>query len=349
MNRLLTMAAAGAGAYWAYRELSGPGARFFRDKTVLITGGSRGLGLLLARQLANAGARVAICARDTEELARAFDDLSSRGTQVVAAECDVTDRDSVREFVGVARGLLGPIDMLINNAGLISVGPIEDQLIGDYADAMRTHYWGSLYAALEVIPEMRARRSGRIVNITSIGGKIAVPHMLPYTASKFALVGLSEGLRAELAQHNVKVTTIVPGLMRTGSHLNAEFKGRFEEEYAWFALGDSLPGVSINANWAAHKILRAAARGDAKLVITLPAKLAVALHGLFPAFTSDLLGWVNRNLLPEPGGVGPWRVRGRYSRGKLPGFVTLLSDRAAKANNEAATAEQPAATLPVSR
>jgi NAD(P)-dependent dehydrogenase (short-subunit alcohol dehydrogenase family) len=335
------MAAAGMGAYWAYRELSGPGAKFFRNKTVLITGGSRGLGLIFARQLANAGARVAICARDVEELGRAFDDLSSRGTQIVAAECDVTDRDSVREFVGIARGLLGPIDMLINNAGIISVGPIEDQLVGDYARAMQTHYWGSLFASLEVIPEMRARRSGRIVNIASIGGKIAVPHMLPYTASKFALVGLSEGLRAELAQHDVKVTTIIPGLMRTGSHLNAEFKGQFEEEYAWFALGDSIPGMSINANWAAHKILRAAARGDAELVITLPAKLAVVMHGLFPALTSDLLGLVDRWILPEPGGIGPWSVEGRYSRGKLPGIVTLLPDRAAKANNEKPT-PQPA-------
>src|SRR5262249_27423888 len=168
----------------------------------------------------------------------------------------------------------------------------------DYEEAMRTHYWAALYTSLEVIPEMKARRTGRIVNISSIGGKIAVPHLLPYTGSKFALTGLSQGLRAELAKYGIAVTTICPCLIRTGSHLNAEFKGRHEEEYAWFAAGGSFPGFSMNAECAARKILDACARGDAEVVLGLPAKLAVAAFGICPNLTSAVLSLADRWIMP---------------------------------------------------
>jgi short-subunit dehydrogenase len=341
MNRMLTLAAAGAAGYCAYRALTSPGAGYFRGKNVLVTGGSRGLGLVLARQLADAGARLAICARDPDELGRAFDDLKARGSRVVAIECDITDRDRVRELVAVTRQRLGSIDVLINNAGVIGVGPLETMRLDDFELAMKTHYWATVYSCLEVIPEMKARRDGRIINITSFGGKVAVPHMLPYVGSKFAQVGLSEGLRTELTDYGVKVTTVVPGLMRTGSHIQAEFKGRHEEEYAWFALGAGMPGLSINADRAAAQILRAAARGDAELVITLPARLAIIAHALFPNLVADLAGLVNRLVMPAPGGVGPLRVKGRDSRGKLPDVFTTLADRAAAANNETPALGQP--------
>src|SRR5437879_7816866 len=121
------------------------------------------------------------------------------------------------------------------------MGPIESMNTEYFEEAMLTHFWGPLYSILAVLPEMKAQRRGRIVNISSIGGKISVPHMVPYSASKFALAGLSEGLRAELARHNIVVTTVFPGLMRTGSPVNAMFKGQRPQEYAWFAISDSLP------------------------------------------------------------------------------------------------------------
>ncbi|MEJ7710408.1 MAG: SDR family oxidoreductase [Pyrinomonadaceae bacterium] len=132
---------------------------------------------------------------------------------------------------------LGGIDVLINNAGLIQVGPLEVMTLEDYEEAMRTHFWAPLYTILAVLPQMRRRQEGRIVNISSIGGKIAVPHLVPYSASKFALVGLSTGLRTELAKDKIVVTTVSPGLIRTGSPRNATFKGKHREEYAWFSIG----------------------------------------------------------------------------------------------------------------
>jgi short-subunit dehydrogenase len=329
MRNLLILGAAG---YLAYKALK-PKCDF-RNRTVLITGGSRGLGLAMARRFAAAGARLGLMARDQDELDAAAFELRSHGTTVSITDGDLKNRDDIRRFVAESRRALGPIDVLVNNAGIIGVGPLEEMREEDFEVAMRTHFWAALYTTLEVLPEMKARWWGRIVNITSIGGKVAVPHMLPYTASKFAAVGLSEGLRAELRKYGIVVTTVVPGLMRTGSHLNAEFKGRNDEEYAWFALGNAIPGLSMNADSAARQIISACARGDGEIVLTLPAKLAVALEGICPGLTSDVMTLVNRHVLPEPGGVGPRRVKGKESRGLLPDAVTTLSDRAAAENNE---------------
>jgi len=343
MNRLVAWAAAGAGAYLLYRATR-PGYDF-RGKTVLVTGGSRGLGLVLARELVNRGARVAICARSPEELDRAAFDLRQRGGRVLPVPCDLTDPDQVRRTVAEVERTLGPIDVLINNAGVIGVGPMEEMRHEDYELSLKVHLWACLYTVEAVLPGMKARGAGRIVNISSIGGKIAVPHLLPYTAGKFALVGFSNGLRAEVKRHGVVVTTVCPGLMRTGSPWNAEFKGRHEEEYAWFVIGDSVPGFSMNAVRAARKVLAACARGDAEVVLSLPAKLAVAAQGLFPTLTADVLALVNHHVLPEPGGVGPRRIKGRDSRGKTPEVITTLTDRAAADNNELGPA--PPATASV--
>jgi NAD(P)-dependent dehydrogenase (short-subunit alcohol dehydrogenase family) len=332
MNRALLLTAAGVGGYLAYRALK---PRYdFRGEHVLITGGSRGLGLVLARQLAAAGARLSICSRDPDELRRAAADLVGRGARVVAAECDVTAPEWVREFVALARRRNGPVDVVVNNAGVIRVGPAEEMGADDFEASLRTHFWAALYAVREVLPEMIARRRGRVVNVASVGGKVAVPHLLPYSVGKFALVGFSDGLRAEVARHGIVVTTVCPGLMRTGSHLNAEFKGQNEREYAWFALGNGLPGFSMGAEAAARKILAACARGDATAVLGLPAKFAVAMNALCPNLMADALAFVNRAVLPDPGGIGTATARGRDSRSGLPSFLTAHIDRAAVANNE---------------
>jgi short-subunit dehydrogenase len=346
MNRALFLGALGIGGYLAYRALK---PRYdFRNKHVVITGGSRGLGLVMARQFADAGARLSICSRDPNELTRALGDIAERGARVVAVECDVTSRERVREFLAVARQRNGPVDVLVNNAGIIRVGPVEEMREADFEYSLQTHFWAALYTTLEVVPEMKARHTGRIVNIASIGGKIAVPHLLPYTAGKFALVGLSQGLRTELAQHGIVVTTVCPGLMRTGSHLNAEFKGHHEDEYAWFALGNATPGLSMSAECAARKIISACAHGDADVVLGLPAKLAVAAQGLFPNAMAAILEMVNQRVMPEPGGIGSAVAKGSESRGRLPDTVTTFTDRAAALNNELHAASVPP-PLPVGR
>jgi NAD(P)-dependent dehydrogenase (short-subunit alcohol dehydrogenase family) len=324
-----------AGAVLALRMIRRERARWdLANRTVLITGGSRGLGLLVARELAREGARVAIAARDAATLARAREDLSGHGAAVLALPCDVTDRAAVERLVQETTRRLGPIDAVVNNAGTITVGPVDEMAIEDYEAALATNFWGALYTIAAVLPTMRARRAGRIVNVASIGGRLSVPHLLPYSVSKFALVGLSEGLRAELSGEGIEVSTICPGLMRTGSPRHAWFKGRHRAEYAWFSIGDALPGLSMHVERAARRIVDAAQRGTPWLMLTLPARLAATVHDLAPGPTLRLLALVNR-VLPAPGGIGSHAVRGRDSASAVsPSLLTVAGERAARRQNQ---------------
>jgi NAD(P)-dependent dehydrogenase (short-subunit alcohol dehydrogenase family) len=307
----------------------------FDGRTALVFGGSRGLGLEIARVLGAEGAYVAIAARDEQELARAAEDLRGRGVHVLTLRCDVSDRADVeRAMRDVVEGY-GRLDVLVNDAGVIQVGPVEHMTIDDYETAMNVHFRGPLYAMLAAIPHMRAHGGGRIVNIASIGGKVPVPHLAPYAASKFALVGLSSSLRTELARHDILVTTVSPGLMRTGSPINATVKGQHEREFAWFAVSDSLPGLSMNSTRAARQIVEACRSGRAELILTLPARVAVALYGLMPSTFVEAAALANRLL---PGATGPHGDRPRLGRDSTsaiaPSALTRLSDRAAERNNE---------------
>src|SRR5688500_2149705 len=335
-DNLLCAALAGVSVFAAATAAVRWSRRFdFRGKVVLITGGSRGLGLVMARQLAEEGARIAICARDPNELHDAVDDLAARGAEVVAVPCDVTSQEGVTRMVVEVVKRLGGIDVLINNAGTITVGPMETMTIADYEEAMRTHFWGPLYTTLAVLPHLRRRGGGRIVNISSIGGKVAVPHLLPYSASKFALTGFSEGLRAELLKDNIYVTTVCPGLMRTGSPRNAFFKGRHREEYTWFHVSDALPGSSMSADRAARQVITACRYGRAELVLSVSAKAAATLYALFPGLSTQIAGLMNEFVLPAPGGIGEMRAQGKDSETAVTqSWVTGLSRAAARENNE---------------
>jgi NAD(P)-dependent dehydrogenase (short-subunit alcohol dehydrogenase family) len=240
--------AVGVGALLAGRAMVRRMRRFeLKDRVVLITGGSRGLGLLLAKEFCDRGACVAICARNATELDRAKKMLCEDRRCLWTGVCDVTNREQVAELVGSVRRDLGHIDVLVNNAGIIEVGPAELMGVGDFEKAMATNFWAALFLTREVLDPMLRRGEGRIVNVASIGGRVAVPHLLPYTASKFAMVGWSNGLRAEMKNKGVYVTTIVPGLMRTGSprtKLAATFAGVFPgataEVMSW--VNGMLPG-----------------------------------------------------------------------------------------------------------
>src|SRR5262249_22594303 len=160
---------------------------------------------------------------------------------VLAAPCDVAEQGAVERLVATATDHYGRIDILVNNAGVITAGPVQDMTVGEVRDAMAIMFWGTVYPTLAVLPQMPLLRSGRIVTVTSLGGKVHVPRLLPYACAKSAAVAFSEGLRAELARDGIAVTTIVPGLMRTGSFLNASFKGQREREFAPFSVLASLP------------------------------------------------------------------------------------------------------------
>jgi NAD(P)-dependent dehydrogenase (short-subunit alcohol dehydrogenase family) len=307
----------------------------FEGKVALVTGGSRGLGLVIARKLVAAGSRVIILARDPAEIRRALSDLRSLGGQAYGIICDVQEQQQVEAAIREALALHGSIDLLFNVAGMIQVGPLENMRIEDFHAAMATNCWGVLHTTLAVRPHMRARGWGRIVNVASLGGKRAVPHMLPYTTSKFALVGLSTALRTELAKEGILVTTVSPGLMRTGIPRNALFKGQHQKEYLWFSISDSLPLISMSAERAADEILHACRNGQAELILSGLGKAAAVAQSLFPNLSSEILSLVNQYLLPEPGGIGAHSARGYESKSAYsPSWITTLTERAAVRNNE---------------
>lgn len=293
---LLGSAAVVAGvatAIWNRRdplELSG--------KVVLITGGSRGLGLALARAFAKYGASLAICARNEDELETAKRDLVNRGADVMTVACDVSDQTAVQQMVAAVIERYGRLDILVNNAGVIQVGPMDAMSASDFEKVMDVIFWGTVHTTLAALPHLRRRIKARVVNITSVGAKASIPHLVPYSCAKFAAAAFSEGMRAELQGTGIKVVTIAPGLMRTGSHVNAVFKGNQEAEAAWFSISASLPGLSMAAERAAEQIVNATRTGCSERVLGLPANVLARMHGLFPGTTADILGLAGR-LLPE--------------------------------------------------
>jgi short-subunit dehydrogenase len=280
------------------------GSKQLRDKVVLITGSSRGLGLALAEEFAHHGAKIVLTARDAGELERAhalFLERTALGPDsLLVVPADLCRAEEVQSLIQRATEHFGRIDILVNNAGVITVGPIESQTVENFRNVMDTNFFSGVHCSMLVLPQMLSRRDGTIVNISSLGGKVAVPHLLPYTASKFAVTGFSQGLHAELRAKGIHVLTVCPGLMRTGSHLNAVFSGDAPREYQWFSLLANLPGVSATAQRAARKIVSAVVSGSTEISITPQAIVASRVSQVLPEFTACLFSATNR-LLPNSG------------------------------------------------
>ncbi len=265
----------------------------------MICGASRGLGRALAHALADAGYGVAICARSEAEVGHVRGELEQLGARVYAQACDLRDAEQARQFIDNAEVELGAIDVLVTNAATMLVAPIETLSASDFDEAMRSIFGTALHPVLAALPRMRERHRGTIAFITSIGGLVGVPHLAPYSAAKFATVGLAQALGAELKKDGVHVLTVIPGLMRTGSHLRAEFRGNPRREYAWFAASAIAPLLSIDADRAARRIVRAIERKRTRLVYTLPARLVARFHDLVPNLFS-IVTKVAAALLPKP-------------------------------------------------
>ena len=331
---LVGLAAGAAAAFAGSRMIRRGRAIDFAGRVVVITGGSRGLGLVIARRLATEGARLCLLARDESELRRAAEQFPP-SVDVMTLRCDIRRRGDVRAAIDTILDRWHVIDVLINNAGVMQVGPLEHMTQQDFENAMATHFWGPLHLMFEAVPSMRRRGFGRIVNVSSIGGRVAIPHLAPYAASKFALAGLSDAVRAELGQYGIRVTTVTPGLMRTGSPRNADVKGNHEAEYAWFAIMDSVPALTASAESAARQIVEACRYGDPELTITLPAKIAIIANAFMPGIVANAMMLANEMLPGVNEQTGDQGKRGAESTSKwAPSAATALTDKAAVVNNE---------------
>ncbi|MBM7166837.1 SDR family oxidoreductase [Streptomyces sp. G44] len=315
----------------------GRGADSLQGQSAVVAGGSRGLGLLLADRLAARGCAVTLAARDGAELDRARAKLLQRqpGATVRTAVCDLRAQADVRDLFAATGEACGGVDLVIANAGIIQVAPLESLDAADFDDAMRSIFHSALHTSLEALPYLReSPGGGRLALISSVGGLLGVPHLLPYACAKSAVGTLAEGLRAETSGTGVSVTAVYPGLMRTGSHLHAMFGGAQRQEYGWFSTVASTPLVSMSARHAAERIVRATVRRRARLVLTPAARAADLAHGIAPAATTRLSG-VAARLLPR----APVHARGmREGKDIDPprGAVTRTVQRAGSALNERA-------------
>lgn len=280
-----------------------------KGRIVIITGGSRGLGLALANRFGRSGARLVLCARDYKELVGARTALLAQNAvasedDVFLVQADLTQTADANRLIKQTIECFGRIDVLINNAGVIEVGPFENQPLESFQEAMDTNFFGAVRTTQSVLPHFLERSpnlgDAAIVNIASIGGKFAMPHMLPYVASKFALVGFSEGLHAELRKRGVRVTTVCPRLMRTGGEVHAHFTGQVSKEQRWFNFGAKTPGIATSVEHAANKIYHAVVSGRTEITITPQAWLAARMAGFAPETTQFLASAVNQYILPEP-------------------------------------------------
>ncbi|MDT0631494.1 SDR family oxidoreductase [Rubrivirga sp. S365] len=337
------LALGGVGAWAAARALRRRRALSFAGRTVVISGGSRGLGLLVARRLVAEGARVALLARTEADLDAALADLGGRGGPLlgaaltggaaIAVPCDVRDREQVEAAVARVARELGPPSVLLHDAGVIGVGPEAHMAEEDYRRSLDVHFWGGYYLTEALRPHLGD--GARIGYVSSVAGRVAAPHLAPYSVGKHALVGYADAVRAELAASGVRVTTITPGLMRTGSHPNAHTKGDHEAEFAWFAAADANPLLSISGDRAADKVVDALRHGDAALTLTLPATLGAALDGVAPGLVGGAAKLAAR-LLPAPTGPkGDERRTGWESfSDAAPSALTRPADEATDRNNE---------------
>jgi len=317
-DRVMIGAAAGAGLAWGARQLLRASRRIaLEGRVVIVTGASTGHGLMAARYAAQHGAHLVLASRDAENLHAAEIDMAHAGARsVMAVPTDVTDREQCQYLVELAVERHGRLDVLVNNAGIMLVGPMETMTIDDFEATMATHFWGALHCSLAALPFMRARRFGRIANVISLGGKMPIPHLLAYTASKYALAGLTQAMRTELAKDGILVTGVYPNLMRTGGHTHAWIKGSHKTEYSLVGIGDVLPVLSTSAETVARKLWQAVCDGDADIVVGWPARVAATVHALFPNWSIEGLTLLNQVL---PGASGPNQaIQGQDIHGRLP-------------------------------
>jgi 3-oxoacyl-[acyl-carrier protein] reductase len=185
------------------------------DKTAVVTGGTKGIGLAIADRLAKSGVRVMICGRDKGDLRSAVEYLGRHGT-VEGEICDVRSEDQVRMMLEQCERVFGGLDILVNNAGVGYMGSTVEELSGDqFRQTLETNLFGVFYACHYAIPMMKRRNGGYILNISSLAGQNAHPKMAAYNASKFGLNGFSEAMMQEVRQDNIKVSYICPGSVNT--------------------------------------------------------------------------------------------------------------------------------------
>ena len=267
-------------------------ARELRRAVVLITGASAGIGRAAALVFAKEGARLLLAARRRDRLEEVAATVRALGGEAIVAETDVADRRQVYAAVNSAVSAFGQLDILINNAGIGYLGMLEDMPIEEIETLWAVNMMGTIYATQAAIPLMRKRGGGHIINVASVAGKRGGPGNSAYCATKFAMVGMSEGLRVELRGSGIEVSVICPVSTAT----------EFFEVSAARSKRDHLPvGPIQTAEKVARAIIRCAKKPRPEVIVFPPAKILVLINALSPRLADLILLGLRRKLFSGQG------------------------------------------------
>ena len=251
----------------------------FKNKVVLITGASSGIGKDTAIEFAKKGANIVLVSRTKENLEQVAEQLKQFNVVVLVCQCDVSKKDQVKEMSKTVLEKFDSVDILVNNAGFAIYGSVTDLSIDDIESQMETNYFGMIYCIKNFLPSMLDKKSGHIVNVASVAASFGLPGIASYCASKFAMLGFSEGLKHELKNTGVGITVVSPIMVRTNffDHPSFEKMPKFSP-------------TSLSSKTVAKTILKAANSPRLEIIVPSIVRGAVWMKNTFPYFINPILG-----------------------------------------------------------
>ncbi len=251
----------------------------FKNQVVLITGASSGIGKDTAIEFAKLGANIVLVARKKDKLEQTAHELKKFNTSILVCQCDVSKRDQVKEMSKTVLEKFGSVDILVNNAGFAIYGSVSDLTIDEIESQMDTNYFGMIYCTKNFLPSMLKNKSGHIVNVASVAASFGLPGIASYCASKFAMLGFSEGLKHELKGTGIGITVVSPIMVQTNflEHPSFEKMPKFSP-------------ASLSSKTVAKTILKAANSSRLEIIVPSVVRGAVWVKNTFPYFINPILG-----------------------------------------------------------
>ena len=261
----------------------------FKDKVIVITGASSGIGEASAEEFAKRGANIVLVARRKDKLEKVEKSLTKYPVKILSVICDVSEKEQVKQMVEKVLETFPQVDVLVNNAGFVIYGKVEELSIEDVESQMKTNYFGTIYCTKLFLPHFLKQNSGHIVNVASVGGSFGVPGIATYCATKFALLGFSEGLYHELHETNVGVTVVSPIMVRTNLFDHPSFKNFTKHA----------TGISLSSETVAKAIVKAANSSRLELVVPSVVRVGIWFKQTFPFFVNPIIGNAFRKQLAK--------------------------------------------------
>jgi hypothetical protein len=261
----------------------------FKNKVVLITGASSGIGKQTAIEFAKLGSSIILVARRKNKLEQVENELKQFNVNTLVCVCDVSKKDQVDKLSKIVLQKFDSVDILVNNAGFAIYGLVSDLSINEIESQMETNYFGMIYCVKNFLPLMLKKKSGHIVNVASVGASFSVPGVSSYCATKFAMLGFSEGLKHELYGTGVGLTVVSPIMVRTPLFEHPSFTN-----FSKFSTG-----VSLSSETVAKTIIKASNSSRLEIVVPSVARAAIWFKQTFPFLINPIIGRIFRKQLTK--------------------------------------------------